>query len=635
MTDTPSFARSPRERHPEAVASAHEIAATLVKRRRSPEAGWLLLGMVAAELQRKPPIAPGACGLARAAAAALRNGGQASIATEIEAAARDGRLGQVGDFPGRGLLAAGTLRSGLLGALDAMVSELDGGTILGWYALFGLHADGARLAERLQRHADAGRLWKAAGRPLEAARAYATLGDDAAALTALVSLLPTHRLYRPACVALARMALRTERLDFEIDNFLGDFLADAPRDAREADALAQLATLYGLYGRSDDQRNLLRQARGTAQPRSGPAQSLPFLADFPPLPELPVLPSLSSLAGAPPTLSPRAGNQTLTPIVATSSPVPHPAQANRPPVPATPTLPATARPKRAAARLPIAGRDEFVPGAMVGGRYRLEATLGQGAMGAVFRATDFELGEQVAIKVMSAPANNERWLQRFRQELKLTRRLAHPNIVRVYDIGVHENARYITMELLEGADLRNYQARRVARQTAIALVEQAAAGLAAAHAQGVVHRDVKPENLFVTQGGTVKVMDFGIARGRDDGGINETGLIAGTASYMAPEQATDFASAGPAADLYGLGIVAYELFCGRPPFRHADVHALLHLHATAQPPPPSTYEPSIPAAVELELLRAIEKRPEARHAGCVAFAEALREAQAEFDIAGQ
>lgn len=633
MTEGPSIARSPREAHPEVVVPARELAGKLAVRRRSRESGWLLLSLVAGELQRKPPIATEAAEIAAKAAAAFRMGDEAALALEIEAAIRGGRLGQFGELSGRVHLSAATIRSGLLGALDLLASEMDVGAILGWYALFGLHADGARLAERHLRHADAGRLWKAAQRPLEAARAYAALGDDNAAISALVCVPSGHRLYRPACVALARMALRAERLDFEIDHFVGGFLATAPEGAREVEALRHLAKLYALYGRKDESLALEQQAMGTTKPALATTPGLPGMADFPAFPDLPALPSVSGFVSTAATAFPSAvgDNSTLLPAVeipragSLASPVSASGQQTIRPVAAMRAPPAPP---------PIAALSQFVPGATVGGRYRLEKTLGQGAMGAVFRATDFELGEKVAIKVMAAPANNERWLQRFRQELKLTRRLAHPNIVRVYDIGVHENARYITMELLEGSDLRSHQAGGLTHAAAVAIVEQAAAGLASAHGQGVVHRDVKPENLFVTDAGTVKVMDFGIARGRDDGGIDEAGLIAGTASYMAPEQADDFATAGPSADLYALGIVAYELFCGEVPFRHDDIHALFALHAMAEPESPRALDPTISPAIERELLRAIAKAPQLRHADCVAFAEALREALAEAEIFG-
>jgi serine/threonine-protein kinase len=168
----------------------------------------------------------------------------------------------------------------------------------------------------------------------------------------------------------------------------------------------------------------------------------------------------------------------------------------------------------------------------------------------------------------------------------------------------------------------------------VEITEQVAEGLGAAHAQGVVHRDIKPENIFLTHTGTVKVMDFGIARGRDSDGISEAGVLAGTASYMAPEQATGFASAGPSVDLYALGVVAYELICGRVPFDHADLSTLLALHASAPPPPPSELVPGLSPALERELLRALAKDPADRHPDCRAFAAALREAWMERDLLG-
>ncbi|MBU0665681.1 MAG: serine/threonine protein kinase, partial [Proteobacteria bacterium] len=265
------------------------------------------------------------------------------------------------------------------------------------------------------------------------------------------------------------------------------------------------------------------------------------------------------------------------------------------------------------------------PGVLVAGRYRVEKMLGQGGMGAVYRAFDLELSEPVALKVLTGASHSEASLARFRQELKLSRRLSHRNIVRVHDIGLHAGQYFISMELLQGADLRRHlEARALPRGIGIDLMVQATEGLQAAHDLGVVHRDIKPENLFVTLETVVKVMDFGIARAVQAPGMTMAGVMGGTACYMSPEQASDFSSANPASDQYSLAVVVYELLVGRPPFEHPALLPLLHMHATEPPPPLRDEDPSIPEAVEAAVLRALAKLPCERFESCAAFGEALR-----------
>jgi serine/threonine-protein kinase len=153
---------------------------------------------------------------------------------------------------------------------------------------------------------------------------------------------------------------------------------------------------------------------------------------------------------------------------------------------------------------------------------------------------------------------------------------------------------------------------------------QACAGLAAAHDIGIVHRDVKPENCFITKDSRVKLMDFGIAKARDISGLTATGMVAGTPAYMAPEQVLNFSSVTPAADQYSLGIVAYEMFTAARPFRHSEPVPLMMLHTTEPPPPPRTLNPALPVELEQIILRCLEKDPQNRYASC-------RELQREFE----
>src|SRR5207237_6670039 len=151
---------------------------------------------------------------------------------------------------------------------------------------------------------------------------------------------------------------------------------------------------------------------------------------------------------------------------------------------------------------------------------------------------------------------------------KLSRQLIHPNIIRLYDIGLHQGHRYISMELLVGKSLKDRMRAPIEFRTALGYLLQACHGLQAAHDAGVVHRDVKPDNFFVTGDGVLKVMDFGIAKHHAAPGVTVAGSIAGTPQYMSPEQISNFSAVTAATDLYALGICAYELFSGAPPFTH-------------------------------------------------------------------
>ena len=270
-----------------------------------------------------------------------------------------------------------------------------------------------------------------------------------------------------------------------------------------------------------------------------------------------------------------------------------------------------------------AGAPRFEPGQLIGQRYRLGPVLGRGGMSTVFRARDEELGDEVALKVFEATGEPDA-LERFRREIKLARDLVHPHVVRVFDLGLHEGERYLTMELVDGVDLRQAATRSPSLATRLDWVIQACRGLAAAHERGVVHRDVKPANLLVTQGGLVKVTDFGVARHRDlTSELTTPGLVVGTAQYMAPEQIRGEREVSFAADLYSMGVVAYRLVTGRLPFPQSELVALFMAHLEAAPPAPRTWVPELPEAVEHVILRCLEKRPEHRWASAHALADAL------------
>ena len=224
------------------------------------------------------------------------------------------------------------------------------------------------------------------------------------------------------------------------------------------------------------------------------------------------------------------------------------------------------------------------------GRYRIVAELGRGAMGVVYRAEDPLLNRTVAIKciiLMDDPAVRAEYEARFFQEAKAAGGLNHPNLVTIHDVGREGDIAYMAMEVLEGTDLRELMGRgRVALPLGVELVAQAAEGLAHAHEQGVVHRDIKPGNIMIVRDRVAKIMDFGIARVRASDVKTQTGAILGSPRYMSPEQVTG-QPADRRSDIFSLGVVLHELAAGEPPFTAPTVTQLMHLIATATPPPPS------------------------------------------------
>jgi serine/threonine-protein kinase len=249
-------------------------------------------------------------------------------------------------------------------------------------------------------------------------------------------------------------------------------------------------------------------------------------------------------------------------------------------------------------------------------------------MAAVFRAHDLELGEPIALKVFATSVDDAQLLERFKQELRISRQLSHPNIIRVHDIGVWRGHRYISMELLVGADLRAQMppGEPLAPARAVNYLVQACAGLQCAHDRGIIHRDIKPENFFVTRDGVLKVMDFGVAKAQSATPQNLTvaGMIGGTPAYMAPEQINSFSAAIPASDLYSLGVVAYEMLTGMLPFNSPELMPLLVMHLSQPPPPPRTINPNLSPALESIILELLAKDPSKRPTSARELALKLR-----------
>jgi len=257
------------------------------------------------------------------------------------------------------------------------------------------------------------------------------------------------------------------------------------------------------------------------------------------------------------------------------------------------------------------------PGSLVDGRYQLEELIGTGGMARVYRALDTELGEQVALKLFVMLTGGS-GLDRFRREMKLSRKLICPHIVRVFEYGIWKGTRYLTMELLQGCDLErliqaNAEGRLDIAET-LQLLMQACEGLAVAHDAGVIHRDIKPQNLFVSAGRRLKVMDFGIAKVLGASSLSLTDVRIGTPRYMAPEQIESGHTVGPSADLYALGGVMYEAITGTPPFQDDDLMPLLLNQMAEMPEPPRYRNPAVPPDVEDIVMKLLRKDPAERYA---------------------
>src|ERR1700728_2779257 len=280
----------------------------------------------------------------------------------------------------------------------------------------------------------------------------------------------------------------------------------------------------------------------------------------------------------------------------------------------------SSRPSSSAEYLLNEGR--FLPGRLVASRYRIIALLGKGGMGEVYRADDLTLGQAVAMKFLpDQAASDEALLERFRNEVRIARRVSHPNVCRVYDVGDVDGQTFFTMEYVDGEDLASLLRRigRLPPDKALDIARQLCAGLAAAHTKGVLHRDLKPANIMLDGRGQVVITDFGLAGIADQ--IQGVEVRSGTPAYMAPEQLAG-KEVSTRSDIYSLGLVLYEVFTGKRAFSQKPSEKV-SANADRTISRPSSVVKDLNPVVERVILRCLETEPSARPATVISVAAAL------------
>jgi serine/threonine protein kinase/Tfp pilus assembly protein PilF len=270
---------------------------------------------------------------------------------------------------------------------------------------------------------------------------------------------------------------------------------------------------------------------------------------------------------------------------------------------------------------------EFTPGQHFGKRYQIIEEIGRGGMGRVYKALDKELNRTVALKMIKPELSSHSGIvERFKKEIKLASHISHKNVCRIHDLGEVNGIKFISMQYVEGQDLKDFikQAGTLTVEKAVNITQQVCAALQAAHDEGVIHRDLKPQNVMIDKKGNAYVMDFGIARSLEAEEMTMPGAIIGTPHYMSPEQA-EGKKADARSDIYSLGCIMYEMLTGKAPFEADTSVALLHKNLKETPKPPSTLNPQISPALEKIILKCLEKTPEKRHQRAVEIIKDLQE----------
>ncbi|HSP36041.1 MAG TPA: protein kinase [Thermoanaerobaculia bacterium] len=278
-----------------------------------------------------------------------------------------------------------------------------------------------------------------------------------------------------------------------------------------------------------------------------------------------------------------------------------------------PTEPDATEPERIAAM-------DLAPGQTFASRYHVEQVIGRGGMGVVYRATDTQLDEVVAIKTLPGDVmrRSPEDLERFKREIRLARKITHRNVLRTYDYGEAEGVYFISMEFVRGYTLAELlteaSGRQMAPRVALGISRQICRGLQAAHEQGIIHRDIKPQNVLIDAKGEVKLMDFGIARMTETkDAMTQAGLIVGTPHYMSPEQVQG-KQLDSRSDVYAMGVLIYEMLAGRRPFESSALTGVLTAHITEAPKPLAELRPEVGERISAIVMRCLAKDPKARYA---------------------
>jgi serine/threonine protein kinase len=257
-------------------------------------------------------------------------------------------------------------------------------------------------------------------------------------------------------------------------------------------------------------------------------------------------------------------------------------------------------------------------GSILALRYQIIEEIGRGGMGTVYKVLDREIKEKIAIKVLKPEiSSDEKTIERFRNELKLARKISHQNVCRMYDIVKERGLYFITMEYISGEDLKSTIIRleQVSVGKTLLIAKQICKGLAEAHRLGVVHRDLKPHNIIIDREGEVRIMDFGIALSRRTAGITEAGVMIGTPEYMSPEQAAG-KELDNRSDIYSLGVIMFELLTGSVPFKADKPLDVAMMQKTETPPDPRSINPQIPKELSALILKCLEKDRNKRFSNC-------------------
>jgi serine/threonine protein kinase len=268
---------------------------------------------------------------------------------------------------------------------------------------------------------------------------------------------------------------------------------------------------------------------------------------------------------------------------------------------------------------------------VLNGRYQLLELVGSGGMAPVYRGLDMLLQRQVAVKVLREGfASDPAFLTRFQREARAAARLDHPNVVTVYDVGQDGIQHYIVMEYVDGQDLKTWIRRkgRLDVQETLDLITQICAGVGHAHRAGIIHCDIKPQNVLVTKDGRAKVTDFGIARALSESGITESDTVWGSPLYFSPEQAAGEPPA-PSSDVYSIGVTMYEMLAGSPPFQAEKPTALALMHMREEPPPLAIRNPHVPPQLEWIIRKTLSKEPSARYRNAEQLGRILEEYRRE------